>query len=1088
MNNNVTIEHNLVGPGVSNPDTLASGAIHVDKGSMELGTVGKGSKMTIWNNYYLPADYNTNSNHQLWNNGVLDATKFQNLSRANVYLEREGTSAMRDTKSKRITFSEDLSANSVIGISKVFPGVDVRDTITIAQVSDGRQLFMQNAKNKNVFRNDGRLPSSATANTFYHASISSYNLYFQRCASFQKQLYGNGTNLLDSYQTTEGEEGHQETVTHNIYQKQVLQYRWNEAAGCPDGTDSVVFSVHGGFYPYTYRWYQGELTAQSSPFRTQVSRYSTLEVSEDGTYEKAVSSNSDTALTYGILPNNGSTHLYTVTATDLAGCEQTKTFEVTTSRTEDASSVTLSTATNETWKDTVHIDRSVNPNVTHTAKVARNYKGIHLNATVYPVANPVAGSVTGKYYGTDNGVTLGSTLLCPGDAIQLTAAGQNSHSFIQWDFDPYDRPTTVVVMPNKTFDVTAYFGPANYWYQNVTVKPSGFVTDYNGNVHISSVEGLAWLISLCNGRNDQQIHTYYYDTVFLAAGTYDMSARLWTPLGSAQHPFMGVIMPEITEIRRTEIGCDPTKDGESGGGDAQVCYKYDTTFAKVTIKGIIVNEPNMSNVGFFGYTQGATIESLNIKYSLFHGQQYVGGISAVSDNDVIRRSSVTDDQGDDITMITANYCSGGMVGEANGSVITGGTSNAKYMGSAIYNGGVAGKATGGKITNTYSYARPRMSSLYTGGIVGLADGTDTNTTSGTPGGKSGGRIEIVNNYVQYDPQGASASRSGGLVGSARNTVLANNYVYGSQNNATLSGALGSVIQSGVHVENCFYEQGFDSKAFGFYSALDTTGVTSFSGSGSNVILTDTLGTNANLTRQLNKWVYAHGGGNLNYWHSDTGNVNNGYPVFGEPEYQPFAAEREVTTCDSLVIGGINYASSGTYMYHAVDSAEFTDSTVTLHLTLNYSEFTELTDTVAPGADYDGYGFHLDAAEIDLMRQVLEQEGSVTVVVSDTLQTLNGCDSVVTLYLTVSTLGIDSQPSTPNPQLKVYPNPTTKYVTVEGTGLQEVEVYDGVSRKRSTLNAQRSTEVRVDLDGYPAGAYYLRIRTEHGVVIEKVIKR
>ena len=137
LNNNVTIEHNLVGPGTpsaanATDDTLASGAIHVDEGTMTLGAVGKGSKMEIWNNYYLPADYNTNSNHQLWNNNVLDATKFNNLSRANVYLDREGTSATEDTKSKWITFSEDLSANSVIGISKVFPGVDVRDTITIS--------------------------------------------------------------------------------------------------------------------------------------------------------------------------------------------------------------------------------------------------------------------------------------------------------------------------------------------------------------------------------------------------------------------------------------------------------------------------------------------------------------------------------------------------------------------------------------------------------------------------------------------------------------------------------------------------------------------------------------------------------------------------------------------------------------------------------------------------------------------------------------------------------------------------------------------------------------------------------------------
>jgi len=374
---------------------------------------------------------------------------------------------------------------------------------------------------------------------------------------------------------------------------------------------------------------------------------------------------------------------------------------------------------------------------------------------------------------------------------------------------------------------------------------------------------------------------------------------------------------------------------------------------------------------------------------------------------------------------------------------------------------------------------PKSSSLYNAGVVGHHEGTILPSKSSASSG-------IVNNYVRFAPEEGVGTRAGGLVGYAKNTTLANNYVYGTRTSASVSGALAAMMGPGVHVENCFYEQGFDSKAFGFYSTLDTTAVSTFSRAGSAAILTDTLGQNVDLARQLNRWVYAHGNGQLNYWHNDTANVNNGYPVFGEPEYLPFEATRELATCDSLLVAGLNFTTSGTYYYHVVDSAEFTDTAVTLFLTVNYSELTEVNDSVRAGEDYEGHGFYLTAAEIELMRQTLQEEGSVVVMVSDTLQTAAGCDSIVTLYLTVGTTGIS--PVNAPVAVRVYPNPTTKNVTVEADGLQEVELYDAVSRRLSTLTANRSTAVKVDLDGLPAGAYYLRIRTEQGTVIKKVIKR
>ena len=402
------------------------------------------------------------------------------------------------------------------------------------------------------------------------------------------------------------------------------------------------------------------------------------------------------------------------------------------------------------------------------------------------------------------------------------------------------------------------------------------------------------------------------------------------------------------------------------------------------------------------------------------------------------------------------------------------------MGAAIYNGGIGGYVIDMAVGNCAVRSMPRMSSLYSGGIFGYS-------TAGTPssGAKNNNGTRIVNNYVAYNYSDGSLTRTGGLVGYAKNTTIANNSVYGRSKGASLSGAIGSVIDDGVHIENCFYEQGFDRQSFGYYSTLDTTGVTSFSGTGRDVVLADTLGRNANMTRQLNRWVYAHGGEH-NYWHSDTSAANNGYPVFGAPEYQTLTDIQHVATCDRYTVEGILCTESGTYQYHVVDSAEFTDTLVILHLTVNYSEFTEVMDTIGTGEDYDGYGFHLTATELDLMRESLQQEGTVTVVVSDTLQTLAGCDSVVTLYLTLSSTGI--APVNAHISVNVYPNPTTKNVTVEATGLQTVELYDAVSRRLQVITSSRDNVITTDLESYPAGAYYLRIRTEQGTIIKKVVKR
>ena len=1070
ISDDLTIEDNCVGGSTSTGVDVKTGAIHLEEGIIEIGASAKGKKITITENYALPA------------NGT-PATDLPNTAKkANVFLNYQPLtvnnqpSVLLDSRSAFISVNNDPTNGTKIGISKEFPGGNpaVRDTMQVAKVTNNRPIYISHASSYEIFEDDNRLTAPEEPPFFYHPALSSNTLYFQRCATFRKQNL-NDPLVYYVFDATGDRVTIPATATeadHPENQQAVLNYKYNKYSTCPDQGDSVIYSVHGGFYPYTYTWSWGTNAASLETFRSYTTAYKNVDVNSDllsqpAVFTSATASNSDTARLYGMTMKNttstsDSTFHYSVTATDLAGCSLTKRFnvKVTFWDRNQTDPVAFSTEQNETWSDTVNVGTN---SVDHIAKATRKYTGLYLIAEVKP--ENTWGGVTASYEtgGTGN-VTLGTngTRLCAGDVINLTATGKGNHDFLQWDFDPYDQAITSLVMPNRPQEdpkktIMAYFGPKTYWKDVRTTDPGtgSYETKYWGSVHIKDEQGLAWLISVCNGLNGQQIRTFYFDTVFIHAKSdgqaYNMSDYLWTPLGTANNPFDGVL-------------------------------KVDDN---VTIKGIIVNEPQKDYAGFFGFIDSAYLEKINLSSSIFRGQQYVGAIAAQADHSTIESCTVADyaeNIGGTVTLLTTNYASGGIIGRGENSAINKASVKAKFMGECVYNGGLAGTGKNLTITGCSAAPEPKLSALYVGGAIGNID--DSGYGSGE---KSFAGGCLVNNYVRLDLSDALASRVGGLVGYAKNATLANNYVYGTNRGATLSGALGAVLANGVHVENCFYEQGFDRKAFGYYSQVDTTGVTSFSGSGSNVILTDTLGNNVNLTRQLNRWVYAHGDGQLSYWHSDTGNVNNGYPLFGEPEYEPFEATRELATCDSLLVAGLNFTTSGTYYYHVVDSAEFTDTAVTLYLTVNYSELTEVSDTIRKGEGYEGHGFSFTPKEIELMMQTLQEEGAVTVVVSDTLQTETGCDSIVTLYLTVS-----STLSTPNSQLsitlKVYPNPTTKSVTVEADGLQQVELYDAVSRRLDVITSSRDNVITADLEAYPAGPYYLRIRTENGTVIKKVIKR
>jgi hypothetical protein len=86
-----------------------------------------------------------------------------------------------------------------------------------------------------------------------------------------------------------------------------------------------------------------------------------------------------------------------------------------------------------------------------------------------------------------------------------------------------------------------------------------------------------------------------------------------------------------------------------------------------------------------------------------------------------------------------------------------------------------------------------------------------------------------------------------------------------------------------------------------------------------------------------------------------GDENGGYPLFGNPEVIEVFDTFAIAACDSYDFDGITLTQSGTYTMHFVDPDDYLDSTVTIMLTVNYGDTTQVTDSVDFGNGYEGNG-------------------------------------------------------------------------------------------------------------------------------------
>ncbi len=230
----------------------------------------------------------------------------------------------------------------------------------------------------------------------------------------------------------------------------------------------------------------------------------------------------------------------------------------------------------------------------------------------------------------------------------------------------------------------------------------------------------------------------------------------------------------------------------------------------------------------------------------------------------------------------------------------------------------------------------------------------------------------------------------------------------------------------------------------------------------------------------------------------------------------FAAQSDIyeTACGSYFWNNANYTESGDYTA-TFTAANGCDSVVTLHLTINQSVQTELYETACDsytwtdGNTYtqsDDYAMTLTAANgcdsIVVLHLTIHnsatsefsiewmddtpytwngQEYTESGDYTQTLQTVDGCDSVVTLHLTI-TVDVDVYDAA---AVYIAPNPAKEVCRIVGLESAPISV-DLFDMRGKLLMRARSTEF--DVSTLPSGMYMVKVNTGDRIINLKLIRQ
>ena len=167
--------------------------------------------------------------------------------------------------------------------------------------------------------------------------------------------------------------------------------------------------------------------------------------------------------------------------------------------------------------------------------------------------------------------------------------------------------------------------------------------------------------------------------------------------------------------------------------------------------------------------------------------------------------------------------------------------------------------------------------------------------------------------------------------------------------------------------------------------------------------------------------------------------------------------------------GFNVSEAGTYTQN-LQTIDGCDSIVTLTLIVNPTYNITIDASINEGETYEENGFS-------------ESEAGTYV---HTLQSEFGCDSVITLNLTVNSSLNDVVANAI--EVSLYPNPANAYTTLKVEGLKEqtpVYLFDiqGRKLKEYIMNIGQET-LRIDLGDLPKGVYTIMLgNTTKKLIVE-----
>jgi hypothetical protein len=166
---------------------------------------------------------------------------------------------------------------------------------------------------------------------------------------------------------------------------------------------------------------------------------------------------------------------------------------------------------------------------------------------------------------------------------------------------------------------------------------------------------------------------------------------------------------------------------------------------------------------------------------------------------------------------------------------------------------------------------------------------------------------------------------------------------------------------------------------------------------------------------------------------------------------------------SYNFNGVSLSATGVYKDTLTNSSGC-DSVVTLNLTVRPASTGTISRTITTGSSYLFNGVNLT------------QPGTYM----DTLTDMNGCDSIATLHLSVNTSIATIK--TPNGQMSIFPNPTSRDATIsytlpEESSLMEIVIIDEQGREMmqaKLVHPNRIGNYSLNLNGYASGIYFVKI--------------